>query len=229
MKYTVFLPCRAGSQRVKNKNVRKFADTEGGLLRIKLEQLKKIDKVSEIILSTNDPAVIKIAEELNIDKLKIDVRPEHLCTSETSTDDLINYIPEIIKDGIVIWTHVTSPFLDEKFYNKAIEVYEENTKDNSFDSLMSVLPLQGFFWNENGPITYDRQVEKWPRTQTIKKIFEIDSGIFINSIENYKRLQDRIGYKPFLFETNKIDAFEIDWEEDFFIAEQIYRNSVIPK
>jgi CMP-N-acetylneuraminic acid synthetase len=34
--FTIFLPCRSGSERVPEKNTKPFAEVEGGLLTIKL-------------------------------------------------------------------------------------------------------------------------------------------------------------------------------------------------
>lgn len=222
-KVSVFLPCRAGSERVPKKNTRTFASIEGGLLKIKLNQLISCQSVDNIVLSTNDESVIAIAEKLNNKKIVIDKRPEHLATSKTSTDDLVKYVPSVINDGIVLWTHVTSPFVDEVVYEKAIKQYLEVIKSGEYDSLMSVTALRTFIWNKSGAMNYDRTKEKWPRTQTIEPLFEIDSGIFLADIDIYKKLEDRIGNKPFLFENNEIDSFDIDWEEDFFIAEAIYK------
>lgn len=224
MKISVFLPCRAGSERVPKKNTKPFAGIEGGLLRIKLNQLIACQSIDTIMLSTNDEEVIQIAEALSNDKIVIDRRPEHLATSSTSTDDLVKYVPQIIKEGAVLWTHVTSPFINEKIYAEAIGQYKEfSDRKEGYDSLMSVTPLKTFLWNKKGAVNYDRAKEKWPRTQTIDPLYEINSGIFLTDIEVYKNLQDRIGSNPYLFETNDIDSFDIDWEEDFFIAEAIYK------
>lgn len=223
MKISAFLPCRAGSERVPHKNTRSFAGIEGGLLRIKLEHLIACDEIDTVVVSTNDDEVIRIAQSLSNEKIRIDRRPEHLATSSTSTDDLVKYVPEIITDGAVLWTHVTSPFIDEKLYAKAINQYKEILLQQEFDSLMSVMALRTFIWNKEGAVNYDRQKEKWPRTQTIEPLFEVDSGIFLADINIYKDLQDRVGKRPYLFENNDIAAFDIDWEEDFFIAEAIYK------
>ncbi len=222
MKISVFLPCRAGSERVPHKNTRTFAGIEGGLLKIKLQQLIACNAIDTIVLSTNDEEVIQLAETLSSDKIKIDRRPEHLATSSTSTDDLVKYVPTIISEGAVLWTHVTSPFIDGKIYEEAINVYKDALVKGKNDSLMSVTALRTFIWNKEGAINYDRNKEKWPRTQTIEPLYEINSGIFLADIDIYRNLQDRIGQKPFLFENNDIDSFDIDWEEDFFIAEAIY-------
>ncbi len=159
---------------------------------------------------------------LKNEKIIIDNRPENLASSSTSTDDLINYVPNIIKDdSIILWTHVTSPFVDEKIYEAMIGKYFE--EKNKYDSLMSVNKIQTFIWNSKEPINYDRDKEKWPRTQTLQPLYEVNSAAFIADIEIYKTLNDRIGNKPYLYELDKIKSFDIDWEEDFEIAEILWR------
>lgn len=224
-KVTCFLPCRKGSQRIPNKNTKSFAGVDGGLLRIKLEQLANCPSIQKVILSTNDEEVIKIAKSYSFDKLNIITRPEHLCTSETSTDDLVKYVPEIISDEHILWTHVTSPMLDSKEYEMIITSYFSNL-ETGFDSLMTVSKLQGFIWNESSPITYDRNAEKWPRTQTIKPLYEINSGVFLSSRENYLSLSDRIGNKPFLYVQDKVKSTDVDWPDDFTLAEFIYSSNL---
>ncbi len=219
-KVIAFLPCRKGSQRVKNKNIKPFSSINDGLIYIKLSQLIKVDKIEQIIVSTNDREVKRIAKLFKNAKIIIDDRPEELASSSTSTDDLIKYVPSIIESGTVLWTHVTSPFVDEGVYSKAIESYFSNL--DKYDSLMSVTKLQKFLWNESEPINYDRDIEKWPRTQTIKPVYEVNSGVFITDIDTYRKLDDRIGDRPFLFEMNEKVAFDIDWEIDFEIAELLW-------
>lgn len=219
-KVIAFLPMRKGSQRVKNKNIKDFAKVKGGLTFIKISQLLKSEKIDKIVISTNDEAVKNIATSFNSEKIIIDNRAEELASSDTSTDDLINYVPSIINEGVVLWTHVTSPFITEVIYDDMIDKYLENLNDN--DSLMSVTKLQKFLWNEDEPISYDRSKEKWPRTQTIEPMYEINSGAFIADIEIYKSLSDRIGDSPFLYQLSEKESFDIDWNDDFDIAEVLW-------
>ncbi|MFM6201380.1 MAG: cytidylyltransferase domain-containing protein, partial [Dolichospermum sp.] len=75
-----FLPVRKGSERVKNKNTRPFANIEGGLTELKLRQLLECTFCEEISLSTNDQEVMRIADSLNeLSRIKIVQRPEELC------------------------------------------------------------------------------------------------------------------------------------------------------
>ena len=220
-KVVAFLPMRQGSQRVKNKNIKSFSDVEGGLSYIKISQLLKVESIDQIVVSTDDKDIMRLVDCFDSDKIVLDKRPEELATSLCSTDDLIKYVPTIIKSGIVLWTHATSPFIDEFLYRDMVDSYLQHR--GSFDSLMSVTKLQKFLWNGEGSINYDRSIEKWPRTQTLEPVFEINSGVFIADIEIYKKFGDRIGESPYFYELGTIEAFDIDWEDDFEIAEFWWR------
>jgi CMP-N-acetylneuraminic acid synthetase len=223
---TAFLPCRSGSQRVPFKNTRPFAGNSEGLVGIKLDQLIQSPLIDEIVLSTNDPVVIAVGEtrlEAAKGRMRIDNRPDHLCSSATLTDEVIAYVPTIITEGTVLWTHVTSPFFDGEDYSIALKAYHDALAAGTHDSLAGATRIQNFLWNENGPVNYDRKVEKWPRTQTFEPLFEINSSIFIAPIEIYRDQADRIGDRPVLYEVSKEKTVDIDWPDDFVIAELLWQ------
>ena len=223
MKVTCFLPCRAGSERVKDKNTRQFAGIEGGLLKIKLDQLVRCDLIEAIVLSTDDPKAIDVSKSFG-NRIRIDNRPPELASSETSTDDLIKYAGQIITGPHILWTHVTSPFTGEEVYTKAISEYFRLIETSEFDSLMSVTPVRVHVWDKQGkPVNYTRDDLRWPRSQQVEPVYEVNSAIFINSRENYLKHGDRIGVKPFLFAMEKTDSLDIDYEDDFLLAESIFR------
>jgi len=223
----VFLPCRRGSERIKDKNTRLFAGIEGGMTSIKMQQLVDCPEIDNIVISTDDPKVADICQsfaEKYTKPIKIFERPPHLATSNTSTDELINYVPEIISSGIVLWTHVTSPFVDSLVYSQAIRSYRDITENKTYDSLISVTKVQKFLWNQNQPINYDRTQEKWPRTQTLPTLYEVNSAIFLASIDIYTREKDRIGSDVYLFELTKTQSMDVDWEDDFKLAEALWHS-----
>jgi CMP-N-acetylneuraminic acid synthetase len=224
MSITAFLPCRSGSERVPRKNIRKFSHYSNGLIELKLEQLIKSNSIGHIVVSTNDQIIIDYVNSINSKKISIDIRDESLCSSDTSTDELISYVPSIINTEYILWTHVTSPFILARDYDLAIDMFYD-CLNQGFDSLMTVSAIRSFLWDKNAPINYDRALEKWPRTQTIEPLFEVNSGIFINSYENYIELNDRIGKKPYLYELTGYKGMDIDWESDFELALQIMKTT----
>jgi len=223
---SIFLPTRKGSQRVKNKNTKPFGPYAGGLLEMKLTQLVKVNKVDEIILSTNDEECIRIGETFSKEypRLKIIRRPDELASSTTNLMDLVKYVPTIAKSSHILWTHVTSPFVTEGDYEKALALYFENL-GNGYDSLMSVKKFQNFLWSEEENDIINRVTDqKWPQTQDLRLLYEIDSAVFLASKSTYLNHKDRIGERPFLYKQEEFKSFDIDWEDDFEMGELILKN-----
>ena len=227
MPVIAFVPCRKGSERVRDKNTRPFAGISGGLVELKLGQLMACEAIATIVVSTNDPAVTAVARRVGQARSKpvmVLSRPEHLASSETSTDALVAHVPAIIQeDAVILWTHVTSPFVGADTYQRALERYRRALKAGQCDSLMSVTKLQTFLWNQAGPVNYDRQQLKWPKTQTLPVWYEVNSAIFLASRSVYVARHDRIGDRPYFFELNRREGFDIDWEDDFAVAEALWK------
>lgn len=222
----VYLPCRKGSKRVKNKNTRAFFKFKFGLFENKINQLQNVKGITKIIVSTDDPKIINYCKKKNLNKVIIIKRKKELSDDNASTDDLIIDVSKNISNGHILWTHVSSPFISAKDYEKIIKKYLDIIK-KGYDSLMTVNSLQTFLWDNNKPINYNRKLEKWPRTQTLKKIYEVNSGIFLAHNSIYKKHKDRIGKKVYLYELDKITGFDIDWPKDFKLAEQILFSKII--
>lgn len=221
-----FLPCRLGSERVPKKNLKPFLHYQFGLLEIKLNQLLACTSLSKIVVSTNDNEIIDFCVSLNSEKIEIDVRADYLCSSATSTDDLIRYVPQLFGDNYILWTHVTSPFFTSSHYESVVASFFES-ESVGYDSLMTVTPNRDFLWDDLGPINYDRTVEKWPRTQTIKNTFTINSAAFLAHKKIYEKYNDRIGEKPFYFEVNASESHDIDWPEQFELAKLMLSSGMV--
>lgn len=226
-KISIYIPTRKGSERVKNKNTRTFAGIEGGILRLKLEQVLKVEGIDEIILSTNDPISIEIANRIGSDKIRVIERPEHLCLSSTLIEDLINYIPTVIDNEHIFWINVTSPFVDTEDYQRALDVYWKEVVKGEYDTLMSVTKIQQFLWDKDSKdfLNHNRVEEKWPRTQDLKPVYEINHAIYMGSAQDYLKFSDRIGDNPYLLELDKAKSVDIDWEDDFEIAEILFEKN----
>ena len=226
MSMVCFLPCRAGSERVPNKNVRPFCGHALGLLEIKLQQLETARSIDHVVLSTNDPAVLDYAATNAGSKVECVRRVEHLASSSTSTDDLVGHVLEVTKDDHILWTHVTSPFVTATVYEDMIAAYYRSL-ETGYDSLMTVTEIRSFVWYQGRPVNYDRSVERWPRTQTLEPVQEVNSAGFIHTRAGYERHRDRIGVNPRLFPLDHMVGFDIDWIEDFRLAEAFLNEGLV--
>lgn len=92
---------------------------------------------------------------------------------------------------------------------------------------MTTTAIYGFLWSEYKPLNYDRAIEKWPRTQTLAPIHEVNSGVFLAPVDLYRELDDRIGKRPYLYSMDRLTSFDIDWPEDFVIAECMLEKGLV--
>lgn len=223
-KVAFYLPTRKGSERVKNKNTRPFAGLEGGLVENKIRQLLATNLIDEIIFSSNDEGCIAIAEKYNNDKrLKIIPRPDELCLSTTNLQDLICYVPTVTDADHILWGHVTTPLADAEQYDKGIRLYFEKL-DDGYDSLVGVTELKNFLLNNEGKLVNNTTSIPWPRTQDLEPLYEINHTMFLAKREIYVEQKNRIGKKPLLHIMDELHSFDIDWPDDFTIAEVMYKN-----
>lgn len=223
-KIAFFLPTRKGSERVKNKNTRPFAGIEGGLVENKMRQLLLCERVDEIILSTNDEICVEVANKFVSDKrLRIIPRPDELCMSSTNLQDLICYVPTITDANHILWGHVTTPLTGANEYDKGIELYLSKLHEG-YDSLIGVNELNNFLLNKEGKLINNTTDLPWPRTQDLEPLYEINHTMFLAKREVYVKQKNRIGHKPLLHVMDAIHSKDIDWEEDFTIAEIMYKS-----
>src|SRR5690606_27649580 len=139
---------------------------------------------------------------------RLDERPAHLADSETDLSDLIFYVSTIMKGDHILWTHVTSPFCDAALYEKIISTYFQ-CLGNRHDSLVTVRKFQNFLWDKRKKDIINRLGNlRWPNTQNLKELFEINNAVFLSSKLIYEVKNDRLGVNPYLYEMEKIPSFD---------------------
>lgn len=234
MNISIFFPLRAGSTRAVKKNTRPFLLSGKSLFQLKIKQLIILVEdglASEIVISTNDKEVIEQAQPYISSTVKLVERPSNLCRTDTKVVDLINYVPRVVSGEHIFWVHATSPFVMYEDYKEAILKYHNCIAEDNYDSLMSVNKIQQFIWDDikKKVINVDRDKNPWPNTQDLESLYEINHAFYISKKENYLNLEDRIGVNPALFVCEGYKKIDIDWEEDFKLAQalstQVYNES----
>jgi CMP-N-acetylneuraminic acid synthetase len=223
-KITALVPCRKGSQRVANKNTRPFCGFAHGLLEIKLQQLAAVPSVDEIVVSTNDTLISDYVQSVQhgfAKPLLLDISPEEFAADD-AMQAFIGYLGDTLETDVIAWTHVTSPLFNAHLYEAALAAYHKSITEGSSDSLMAVDSVQTFAIKNGVWISHDSNVKRWPRTQDLDKIHLVNSALFVIERNLMTKLQDRVGFIPFLFETPFPHGFDIDWEEDFAKGEELY-------
>jgi len=211
MKIVCFVPIKLNSQRLPNKMLlplgnkilcQHIFDT--------LLQVKKEIDIDIYCYCSNE----KIKEYLpnNIIFLK---RDKLLDTNETKGIDIYTSFINLINSDIYCLCHATSPFISS---NKIIEGLNK-TITGYYDSAFSVSKIQTFTWYQNKPLNYNFVNVK--RTQEIDPIYWETSAFYIFKKEILKKYKRRIGFKPYMVETNRIESIDIDEKDDYELAKKI--------
>lgn len=191
-----------------------------------MDEVVKIDGIEEVVVSTNEDAVIEQAERYAKahGHVRIDKRPERLCQSTTKVQDLIDYVPTILNGNHVFWLHATSPFVSVADYNRALSQYASVLESGTNDSVMSVNKLQQFIWDDDSRVVIntDQTDKRWPNTQDLKPLYEINHAFYIAPRFIYESVKDRIGLKPALHILEGEKSIDVDWESDFSFAQLVF-------
>ena len=139
---------RKGSQRVKNKNFRYFAGKN--LLKHKIEVLKKVKKLDDIIINTDSEEAIETAKDYGV---SFERREDYFASAECSNSDFWENIALNTKSKFILFTHCTNPIIKVKTYDDIIKIFEE-TK-NKHDSINTVNEVKEFLYLENKPLNFD--------------------------------------------------------------------------
>ena len=79
-------------------------------------------------------------------------------------------------------------------------------------------------WHEGKPLNFD--AENVPRTQDLPVFYNEVSAAYVFKRETFLTLHRRIGTNPFICEVSGYESVDIDYPEDFDIANVIYMNLI---
>ena len=163
MKILAIIPARKGSKRLKKKNILKLGNKS--LIQITIEFAKKIKSISDIIVSTDDTDVIKIAKKLSV-KAPF-VRPFYLADDKASMTDVclhaLNfYEKNYQKVDAIILLQPTSPFRSIDSVNNAINKFiiskskpsTSTCKKSTCVTLFSLINLENVMHSTNSSSIY---------------------------------------------------------------------------
>ncbi len=214
MKIKALVAVRSGSVRVENKNIRPFAGST--LLDVKLKQLNRISQLDGIIVNSNDDYMLSIAEKYNCQAVK---RDEYYASNTVSMSDVYRNMAENCDCDVIAYINVTNPLLKDETIVKAIEEYKNNIE--KYDSLNSAHLIKEFMFKDNLPINYDLRHQ--PRSQDLPDIYALNFAISIISKEKMIECKNVVGYRPYIYGIDEVEATDIDNQIDFDFAEFIYK------
>ncbi len=205
------VPVRAGSQRVKNKNIRKFSDSN--LLTIKIETLKKVLDPEDIIVNSDCEKMLEIAKNLGVQAVK---REDYYASSACNNSEFFEHMAKVTDCNYIMYSPVTAPMVSRETYATCIKKF----MNSNIENLVTVSDVKHHMWLDGKPLNYDPK--NAPNSQDLPDIVSINYGICLISKEDMVRCRNIVSENPSFHLLNEIESIDIDTEFDFMVAEIIY-------
>lgn len=209
------VPMKAHSERIPNKNLRPFCGRP--LFHYILEALLACRYIEAIYIDTDGEAIAQEAMAHFKERVQILWRPESIRGDHVSMNVIIGHDVSQVPGTYFLQTHSTNPLLTSATITQAIERFVDV---GDHDSLFSVTRIQARLYDRHGhPLNHDPREMR--RTQDLAPIYEENSNLYLFSRSSFSHTGRRIGQRPLLFEMSKLEAMDIDDEEDFRLAESL--------
>jgi CMP-N-acetylneuraminic acid synthetase len=173
--------------------------------------------VAQIVVDTDSP-IIWEGVEATFPEVRLIKRPEPLRGGEVPTNDVIRHDLSQTDAEFYLQTHCTNPLLRSQTVSQAVHAFFASRPEH--DSLFSVTRYQKRLWDaRTRPVNHDPRLLL--RTQDLEPLFEENSCLYIFERSTFLKHNNRLGERPWMFEIEAIEAWDIDEEWDFLMAQSI--------
>lgn len=209
---------RLNSERVPKKMIRPFNDTT--LTDITLQKLISSDiPNNQIYLSVYEDELIEIGKKYPINIYHRSYESANVDKGIQTLFEWWNKLPF----KYVVMVSACNPLLQIKTINDFLQTFLKTECDGMF----SVIAKKNYFWSSNG-----KMLNAWPEGQDLLNTKAVDVT-YEAAHCLYASRMDMIGQgkwcgswikpnDPVLFEVDELESFDIDYEWQFNLAEQLY-------
>ena len=213
MKVAAYIPIKLNNERCPGKNIKQFEDGTP-LCSFLFETISRVNNIDEIYCFCSDESIKPYLKG----RVKFLKRDAKLDLNSARFQDICDSFIEKVDADIIVLSHVTSPFIKAE----SIEECVDKVKSGEYDSAFAAGRVQEFLWQDSKPLNFDPS--SVVRSQDLPLIYKESIGCFAFTKDEYMQTKRRIGMKPYVKEISKIEEVDIDYPEDFDIANAIYMN-----
>lgn len=216
-KIVALVPMRNQSERVPGKNYRELAGKP--LFHHIIATLQAVPELSEIVVDTDsDP--IKDGLAAHFPSVTVLDRPETLRGGDIPMNAVLLHDTAQVPADFYLQTHSTNPLLRAETVSGAIAAFLATQP--GADSLFSVTALHTRLYDAEGGAINHNPAELL-RTQDLPPVYEENSCIYIFSRATLEAHGHRIGASPIMHPIPTEEAWDIDEELDFQVADFLMR------
>jgi CMP-N-acetylneuraminic acid synthetase len=214
-KIAALVPMRHHSQRVPGKNYRMIAGKP--LYAHIIETLLLVPELSAVIVDTDSNEILEGLAK-NYPTVTRLVRPDHLRADDIPMNEILIHDTGEIQMDFYLQTHSTNPLLKTETISRGINEFLDHYP--TYDSMFGVTRRQVRLWDQLGrPINHNPAVLL--QTQDLPPFYEENSCMYIFTRSHLTARRNRLGERPMMFEIDPLEAWDVDNEVDFSIAEMM--------
>lgn len=216
MKIIAEIPARAGSQRIKNKNLRLLNGKP--LIDYAIEAASESKLLTSIYVNSDSDQIGHYGE---VKGVKYYRRPKSLANDKATSDEYNYDFFRSIQPDILVQVNPVCPFITGKDIDKIVQHFI----DENIDSLITVRSERFQAFCNDKPINFNIK-KKLPRTQDLSPIYICSWPICIWRKNSFMKSYKKNGHavfsgKFYLFPVSFLTSFKISYEEDFVLAEKL--------
>ena len=231
MKILGFIPARAGSERVPNKNVRPLNGKP--LIAYTIEAAKMSEYINRIVVSTNSEDIAGIARKYGAEVPFM--RPEDISQPDSTEIEFFEhaldwfsenemYIPDLI-----VLLYPTSPLRKTESIDSAIETMLAHPEADSLRSIKKCSEHPHKMWQiEDGYLKSFVKGEKRCDTHTLSyhllpEVYIQNASIYITKPSTIRDKHSTTGNIIIPFIMDEIESIDINNPPDFMLAEMVIK------
>ncbi len=224
---TALLPMKAHSARVTSKNFREIAGKP--LFRWILDTLCETAEIDAVVINTDARSILAdnglkdgdYSGKVMIRDRRPEIRGDFVSMNLVLADDIAN-----VPSDYYLMTHTTNPLLSVASIHAMVDRFADAEAKGEADSLFTVTRRQTRFYTPEGaPINHDPR--NLIRTQDLAPYLEENSVCYVFTGASFAKTGARIGEKPILYETPRLESVDIDEKSDWFMAESLLRRVAV--
>ncbi len=213
------IPARMGSVRVKCKNLRILAGKP--LIYYSIRALQQTESFDEIYVNSESHLIGEVAKRYGINFYK---RPKELATSTSLIDEYIYDFLKHIPCDVLAVVNPTSPFLTSKEIDAAIAHFLKS----DCDTQLACSTIRTHCFLKGRAINFNTD-GKHPRSQDLEPVLALNFAMTVWNAHKFVRQFEEKGYAVYtgklgFYSFEGLSTIDIDWNEDFVLAEIIMAN-----
>ena len=216
------IPARAGSKRVRSKNLRLMNGKP--MIAYAIECARACPEIETVYVNTDSPELMDLARELGCEVYE---RDRSLASDTASGDDFTQDIMKRLELDTLMMISPVCPLVTPEDVSRAVEAYRSNPDADTLITCMETsmqTAKEGEFVNidPEGPLAPSQdnpsmQICNWAVTIWNANVF----------LDNYRRTRGGYcGTNRILFPIDPLHAVKVSYEQDFQMAEALLAHRV---